>query len=155
MISNPCLPIWLLQSEVDQSPTKFVFSNAQYILILPALRRFLSNMSDLSLINTVQPSVESQPEIPSQSFLKYGQPLDFLHWSLAALHAKERFDKIDYQYSLIRLQSWPNLTKLSSSFTPELARLCALLSRKPTTASLIPNVLDIDYDKTFLLIETL
>lgn len=43
--------------------------------------------------------------------------------------------------SLIRLESWPDLSFVSEASQVRVARICGLLSRKPTVGHLIPKVL--------------
>lgn len=62
------------------------------------------------------------------------------------------------RYSLMRLVTWPNLpqmTDVADDDLPLLARICALLACKPTTASLIPLVLGVAEDKVYAALEAL
>lgn len=62
------------------------------------------------------------------------------------------------RYSLMRLVTWPNLPQMSEvadEDLPLLARICALLAYKPTTASLIPLVLGVTEEKVNALLEAL
>lgn len=47
----------------------------------------------------------------------------------------------DVKRSLIRLGSWPDLSFVSETSQVRVARICGLLSRKPTVGHLIPRVL--------------
>jgi hypothetical protein len=47
----------------------------------------------------------------------------------------------DLKLVLVRLQSWPDLSGVPEHKQVHVARICALLSRKPTAGHLIPRVL--------------
>ena len=56
---------------------------------------------------------------------------------------------------MIRLQSWPNLTRLPLDLVAPVTQICALLWRKPAVGFLIPRVLDADSAQVFALLEVL
>lgn len=58
-------------------------------------------------------------------------------------------------YGVVRLASWPDLMALSADAVPLAARVCALVACKPTTASLIPLILDAPKDAVFRLLDRL
>ena len=71
-----------------------------------------------------------------------GRDLKELLWS-AAFHASEgRLVEGASKYDVVQFRHWPNLTRLPT--TPNAARICALLTRHPTTVMLIHRVLGID-----------
>ena len=45
------------------------------------------------------------------------------------------------RYGVIKLQSWPDLSKVPELLQPLVARICALLSRKPSASRMVPLVL--------------
>jgi hypothetical protein len=57
--------------------------------------------------------------------------------------------------NLLRLQSWPNLTCMPDRLTEPLARICALLWRKPTVGYWVPKVMNLPADQTAALMQQL
>ena len=45
------------------------------------------------------------------------------------------------RYGVIKLHSWPDLSKVPEMLQPLVARICALLSRKPSASRMVPLVL--------------
>lgn len=58
-------------------------------------------------------------------------------------------------FGLVRFVAWPDLMTLPADFVAIAARLCALVSRKPTQASLIPLILDTPREAVFNVLEWL
>lgn len=50
----------------------------------------------------------------------------------------------ELQYRVFRLSHWPTIAYLPIELQPVVARICALLARRPTNAALIPQLLGIE-----------
>lgn len=79
-----------------------------------------------------------------------------LDWAAAYARLQgQPLEAYQFRFSLLRLVSWPGLTHLPDEHIPAVARICALLARKPTAASLIPLTLGMPEEQAFALIEVL
>lgn len=56
---------------------------------------------------------------------------------------------------VLYLVSWPSLQHLLGSGAPQIARICALLARRPTVGMLIPVILNLPHHIAHPLLETL
>jgi hypothetical protein len=86
------------------------------------------------------------------------QPLSELDWAPMLQHLTQlqrRPQDYPFQFNLVRLVSWPSLTWVPQDVQPAMARLCALLARKPSAASLLPLLLELPEAQVFMLIEAL
>lgn len=61
----------------------------------------------------------------------------------------------DIRLGLVYLTSWPDLTSVPENIAPSVARVCALLSHKPTVGFLVPKVLDLAEDETRRILQML
>ena len=61
----------------------------------------------------------------------------------------------DVRFSLVRLLSWPDLSQLPESKQVLVARICSLLSRKPTAGHLIPRVFGEPEQSVFMAVRDL
>lgn len=77
----------------------------------------------------------------------YGKNINELLWQ-AAFHASQgRLIEGCSKYDVVQFRHWPNLTRLP--VTPNAARICALLTRHPTTVMLIHRMLGIDKEEVY------
>jgi hypothetical protein len=82
-------------------------------------------------------------------------PLMELQWR-AAYHCALQSQQSEVDVNdLIRLRSWPNLTRLPLELVAPVTQICALLWRKPVVGYLIPRVLDADATQVRALLEVL
>jgi len=95
-------------------------------------------------------------ELPDTMSESNKLPQEQLEWaaSLARIEGQP-LEAYQFRFSLLRLVSWPGLTHLPDEHIPAVARICALLARKPTAASLIPLTLGMSEEQAFALIEVL
>lgn len=63
--------------------------------------------------------------------------------------------QLGIHYSVVRLHSWPELTRLPREVVPDLARICALLAVRPTAVSLIPRLLSLPKERVSHMVEIL
>lgn len=82
-------------------------------------------------------------------------PLMELQWRVAYHDALRNQQPGVGGNDLIRLRSWPNLTRLPSELVAPVTQICALLWRKPAVGFLIPRVLDADVTRICALLDVL
>lgn len=56
---------------------------------------------------------------------------------------------------VLYLSSWPSLANLSQEAVPDVARICALLARRPSVGMLVPVLLRMPAPVAYSLLETL
>lgn len=159
MLAIQTISRWVENQVSTPDNARIFLNDAQFVLVFPVVKKYFSNVSDWSAFRTsVDFSFEEQKMSQSQpSDFPNTQPLDNLRWKLAYEESKAVLDEKNYPYALARVQlkNWPNITRLPDGFTPELARICALLAKKSVTTSLIPSILGIHKLYVFRIIETL
>lgn len=156
--STGYLPVWLQKAMSAPHPTRVHFSDASYVSVFPDEGRYDSNVQDWA-----QPTVISPEEAPLtfllvNSIKPQGQPLIGLCWHLLVQHlAQLQRQPPDYpfRFQMVRLLSWPSLSHVPQDIQLSMARLCALLARKPSVASLLPLLLKLPESQVFMLIEAL
>lgn len=149
------LPAWLKHAMEAPRPTRVTFPDAGYIAVFPRERRYESNIADLGALPQLN-SAEAQithlaDAVPSE----IGLPLPRLQWALTMQRVQDQPAHPDMVSGLVRLVSWPSLTHLPEDTLPTVARICALLTRKPTSAKLIPLTLGLPKEHVLPLIEAL
>lgn len=84
------------------------------------------------------------------------RPITELRWR-ALLHClkQQGGEPVAARYELLRLQSWPDLPRVPEDLMAPLARICALLWRKPTVAYLVARTLQMPERDTALLLRAL
>lgn len=96
--------------------------------------------------------------VPHDEPAAHGQRLSELDWAPMLQHLAQlqrRPQDYPFRFNLVRLVSWPSLTWMPQDLQPAMARLCALLARKPSAASLLPLLLELPEAQVFMLIEAL
>ncbi len=73
--------------------------------------------------------------------------LNALLWQTAFHASQGRLIEGCSKYDVVKFRHWPNLTRLP--ITPNTARICALLTRNPTTIMLVHRVLGIDREEVY------
>ena len=76
-------------------------------------------------------------------------------WTLSASDEYFQQSEKTLKYGLIRLLSWPDLAKVPEALQPLVARICALLSRKPSAGNMMPLVLSAPEGEVMRVIATL
>ncbi|KHK49123.1 hypothetical protein PI87_27075 [Ralstonia sp. A12] len=61
----------------------------------------------------------------------------------------------EFLYRRVYLHAWPDLIGMPADQLPAMARICALVNRKPMVASLIPLILDLPKTEVFIALERL
>ena len=63
--------------------------------------------------------------------------------------------QLGVQYSVLKLYSWPELSRVPSDLVLDAARVCALLAVRPTGAPLIARLLDLPRERVAHIVELL
>ena len=63
--------------------------------------------------------------------------------------------QLGVQYSVLKLYSWPELSRVPSDLVLDVARVCALLAVRPTGAPLIARLLDLPRERVAHIVELL
>lgn len=149
------LPLWLQQAMHAPGPTRVEFPDSGYVSVFPEQQLYETNIEDLACLARLSGQAAQFMPLQEMPAVRQGQPLGQLHWTLTLQRLQSQPQKFEFQYSVVRLQSWPSLAYLPEEIVPAVARICALLAHKPTTASLIPLTLGLPEDEVFSLIEVL
>lgn len=128
-----------------QENTRIVLPGKGEITILPASGVYYAatqNFIEFCRTPAGQFEVEKFGEVaqPYQHLSK--KDIKMLLWQ-AAFHASQgRLIEGCSIYDVVKFRCWPNLTRLS--ITPNTARICALLTRNPTTIMLVHRLIGIE-----------
>ena len=57
--------------------------------------------------------------------------------------------------NILRLFSWPDLPRIDAELIPDVARICALLAIRPTTAMFLPVLVGIPRERAEHIVEML
>ena len=63
--------------------------------------------------------------------------------------------QLGVQYRVLKLYSWPELSRVPSDLVLDAARVCALLAVRPTSAPLIARLLDLPRERVAHIVELL
>ena len=63
--------------------------------------------------------------------------------------------QLGVQYSVLKLYSWPELSRVPSDLVLDASRVCALLAVRPTGAPLIARLLDLPRERVAHIVELL
>lgn len=152
------LPSWLQSAMCAPCTTTVAFPDSGYVTVFPQEQLYATNILDIECLSGLSSDtaqfrvLQEMPEMPEKP---QAQPLNQLHWKLTLQRLHNQPQNYEFQYSVVKLQSWPSLAYLPEEAVPAVARICALLARKPTTASLIPLTLGLPEAQVFALIEVL
>lgn len=137
------------------APTLFQIEGCGSVSVYPQQHCYVTDIQDWDAAYQSHPeqiSIRSVPwDIPPSGAL----PLMELQWRAAYQSAlRNQSFGVDAN-DLIRLRSWPNLTRLPLDLVAPVTQICALLWRKPAVGFLIPRVLDADPAQVCALLEVL
>jgi len=120
------------------------------IAILPGRQEYYTNAQNLTeLCSVPSPQVEVQrmgEATPSNSSGSV-RNINELLWTAAFYASQGRLIEGRSKYDVVQFRNWPNLTRLP--VTSNAARICALLTRHPTTIMLLHRVLGIDKEEVY------
>lgn len=149
------LPCWLQRAMRAPCPTTVEFPDSGYVTVFPQEQLYITDILDIKCLSDLSSDTVELKFLPGRPDRGEVQPLNQLHWTLTLQRLHSQPQNYEFQYSVLKLQSWPSLAYLPEGITPAVARICALLARKPTTASLIPLTLGLPEAQVFALIEVL
>ena len=132
--------------------SRIILPGVGEIVILPGRGEYYAdahNLSELCSRPAAQFDVTALGESTPPHAAGSGRNLNELLWN-AAFHASQgRLVEGRSRYDVVQFQHWPNLTRLPS--TPNAARICALLTRHPTTIMLLHRMLGIEKEEIYLI----
>ena len=149
------LPSWLQHAMRAPCPTTVEFPDSGYVTVFPQEQLYMTDILDIKCLSDLSSDTAQFKALQDTPEKRQVQPLNQLHWTLTLQRLSSQPQNYEFQYSVLKLQSWPSLAYLPEEITPSIARICALLARKPTTASLVPLTLGLPEAEVFALIEVL
>lgn len=157
-LSTTYVPLWLQRAMSAPFPTRVSFPDSSYVSVFPGQGRYDSNIEDWAAPSLFAPDAAEPVPLADGAPAGDRRLLIDLRWTLILQGlSQQQGQPQDYpfRFSLVRLVSWPSLIHLPPDIQPAVARLCALLARKPSAASLLPLLLELPESQVFLLIEAL
>lgn len=138
------------QVVVSQVNTRIALLGNGELVVLPEFGEYYTNVQDMPEFCRA-PAAQFELSVIGDSDRTHasgarGHIKDLL-WQ-AAFHASQGcLVEGSSKYDVVQFCHWPNLTRLS--VTPNAARICALLTRHPTTIMLVHRVLGIEKEEVF------
>ena len=157
-LSASYMPVWLQKAMSASQPTRMRFSDASYVSVFPGEGRYDSNVRDWAKPIVISPEEAPLTFLLDNNVKPQGQPLVGLCWHLLLqrlMQLQRQPQDYPFRFQMVRLLSWPSLPHLPQDIQPSMARLCALLARRPSAASLLPLLLKLPESEVFMLIEAL
>jgi len=152
------IPHWLQKASVAAGMIQVSFPHGESILIDSVSRRYECDCDDAcdSALLLEDKGVEIKA-LPGALLGRRAQPLAHLIWTvqLARLQAELKAHAYPFQAHVLRLAAWPCMTDLPAQPLPLVARICALLSHRPTSALLVPTLLGVSAEQVYPVIEVL
>jgi len=132
----------------SQQNTRIVLPGKGEIAILPGRREYYANVLD-TVEFCCAPAAMFEVTVFDTTALQYvsgsGKNIRDLLWQAAFHVSHGRLIEGCSKYDVVKFRHWPNLTRLP--VTPNAARICALLTRHPTTIMLVHRMLGIDKEE--------
>jgi len=130
--------------------TRIVLPGKGEVAILPLRGEYYTNVQDMAEF-CLSPASQFEITAIGDAALPYAsgtaESIKSLLWQ-AAFHASQgRMPEGCTKYDVVQFRHWPNLTRLP--VTPNAARICALLTRHPTTIMLVHRKLGIDKEEVY------
>lgn len=120
------------------------------ITLFPERGEFYASVSDMAAFCRA-PAEQFEQIAFDEVALPYasgpGRPIGDLLWQVAFHVSQGNLIEGCSKYDVVQFQRWPNLTRLP--VTPNSARICALLTRHPTTIMLVHRMLGIDKEEVY------
>ena len=157
-------PIWLRTAVQQGQAVSVKLSEHMELLLYPKEGRYKSNFD---LADTGQADIWHAQGVavrPIDSGLEEQAPQDWavievgellqLEWAVLWEDARRHAESRDFtlRYGLARLRSWPDLAQLPIDIVAPVARICALVERKPTAGTLIPLIVDLPKPHAYALL---
>lgn len=134
----------------SQNNTQITLPGIGNITILPLSREYhadLKNMCEFSIAPAKNFEIKSLDSSAPTNISSPGKDVRDLLWQLAFYIYEDRLIENCSENDVIQFKRWPNLTRLPT--TPNTARICSLLTRHPTSVTLIRRVLGIDRKEVY------
>jgi hypothetical protein len=136
----------IVQRVVDaQQNTQISLPELGNITILPQSREYHADVNDMyefSIAPVANFEIKTLNSSELASISQPGKDIKDLLWQLAFYIYEDSLIESCSENNVIQFSRWPNLTRLPT--TPNTARICALLTRHPTSVTLVRRVLGID-----------
>jgi hypothetical protein len=130
--------------------TRIVLRGKDELVIFPERGIYYASIQDMAEFCRA-PAAQFESESVDKTTLPYisgtGKSINHLLWQAAFHVSQGRLIEGCSKYDVVQLRHWPNLPRLP--VTPNAARICALLTRHPTTVMLIHRVLGIDKEEVY------
>ena len=130
----------------------FHFSDTRNVTVLGSQGRYFSDGLTPDSLARARPSdyrvellQDSSTEIKNAA--QYGRPLKELMWRTAYSVSAGSLLPGCHRDDVIKLNEWPNLTRLSRS--PNICRIAALFSARPTSIELAARILAVPLEELF------
>jgi len=149
------LPAWFQNAVRSSRPLKVDFTDSRFVSVFPEQGRYVSNIVDWAEHSLLQVVGIEFNVLPDRLAEPDGRSLSQLRWTLLLQSLQRQPHSNDFLLSRVCLASWPSLTQLPENALVMAARLCALLARRPTTASVIPRLLGLPESQVFSMIKAL
>ncbi len=125
--------------------TRITVANIGEVSILPQLGTYHSAVEDMPAFCT-SPRTKFEIHLLADAEITTisapGKDIKDLLWQVAFYAHHDSLIESCSENDVIQFKHWPNLTRLP--VTPNTARICALLTRNPTSITLVRRVLGID-----------
>lgn len=129
----------------SQSNSQITLPNLGSITILSQKREYHADVQDMRAFSMAPPEnfeIKSLQNDELSLIAATGKDVRDLLWQLAFHLYEDSLIESCSENDVIQFKRWPNLTRLP--ITPNTARICALLTRHPTSIMLVRRVLGID-----------
>ena len=128
--------------------TRVSLSGAGEVTLYPGHKAYSAKIvNEEAFFQTAQDKFKTEPLDDAAGPDGDGQQLSDLLWQ-AAFHASQgRLAEGTSKFDVVQFKKWPNLPKLAQ--TPNTARICALLTRHPTTIMLAHRQLGISREEVY------
>ena len=125
--------------------TRITVADLGNVTILPQLGAYHSTVQDMPAFCTsprTKFEIHLLADTDTPAISEPGKDIRDLLWQVAFYAHQDSLIESCSENDVIQFKHWPNLTRLP--VTPNTARICALLTRHPTSITLVRRVLGID-----------
>lgn len=163
----PCLPQWLHHAMAQPQAVSVRLGNDRQMFVFPQQARFNSTFDVYHPDQLGDPDMWQPPQlemlpIPQDSAHLLAsttgtEQLERLQWALLWEQARRHFDKQEFihRYGMVRLLSWPDIANLPQEIQSPIARICALLTHRPSAGTLLPALLQLPRHEVYALLSIL
>lgn len=128
--------------------TRVSLSGAGEVSLFPGRKAYSASIvNEEAFFQTTQDKFHTEPLDDASGPEADVQQLSDLLWQAAFHASKGRLAEGTSKFDVVQFKKWPNLPKLAQ--TPNTARICALLTRHPTTIMLAHRQLGISREEVY------